>query len=93
MHSMEKELAILKKEVTLQRNQGLAKEKELQQDIIGLEKQVEGLKKQQAALRSEKEMVDTKFSKMRDEFQVIQKVCFIFSPNCIIILRVVFLPC
>ena len=71
---MEKELTSLAKEVLIQRNQSLAKEKELHQCINDLEIKVGSLKKEINLLQEEKSSIHSKFSKIKDEYQVLQKV-------------------
>ncbi|ODN00087.1 Hamartin, partial [Orchesella cincta] len=73
IHNLEKEIASLKKEVTIQRNVGLVKERELLNTIEGLEGKLERHKKDISILIQDKSHLESKFSLLQEEFSILQK--------------------
>lgn len=73
IHNLEKEIASLRKEVTIQRNMGLARERELLNTLEGLESNLKAYKKDVSDLNREKTQVDSKWIRLSEEFMALHK--------------------
>lgn len=73
IHNLEKEIATLKKEVTIQRNMGLARERELLNTVEVLQANLGTCKENLSKVVLEKQHLESKYSRLSEDFSVLHK--------------------